>query len=150
MIRQATQEDLSAIVEMSRHFYATTFYSTWAQFDPTTVYDLAENLADNHVMLVAQDGDKYVGMVGLFVAPFMFDRGVTAAYEVVWWVDPEYQGNGVGQKLLAAIEPACKARGAQAIQMVRLATSPPQAEALYEKLGYKFSEASHTKTLEIP
>lgn len=144
-VRQATQDDVPRIVEMAAKFYETTSYARWAPFNPDTVHDLAANLAENHVMLVAEEASELVGMVGLFVAPFMFNGEVTAAYEVVWWVDPDAQGRGAGKTLLQAIEPACAARGCRAVQMVHLASSPPQAAAIYEWLGYKHTESSYTK-----
>jgi GNAT superfamily N-acetyltransferase len=145
MVRQATLADVPAIVDMSAKFYATTTYAQWAEFNPETVHDLASNLTENHVMLVAEDGGQLVGMVGLFAAPFMFNADILAAYEVVWWVDPDAQGQGVGKALLAAIEPACLAKGCKAIQMVHLSTSPPQAAAIYERMGYRHTESSYTK-----
>lgn len=146
-VRQATQDDVPRIVAMSAKFYRTTSYAGWASFNPDTVHDLASNLADNHVMLVAEDAGEVVGMVGLFVAPFMFNGDVTAAYEVVWWVEPEAQGRGAGKALLTAIEPACAARGCRAIQMVHLTNSPPQAAAIYERMGYAHTESSYTHLL---
>ena len=147
-VRNATLDDVPAIVEMSRKFYATTTYSGWADFNANTVHALASGLAEHHVMLVADDGEKLIGMVGLFVAPFMFNGAVTAAYEVVWWVEPDEQGQGAGKALLAAIEPACRAKGCKAIQMVHLSTSPPQAAAIYERVGYRHTESSFTKIME--
>lgn len=148
MIRPATLHDVPDIVDMSRKFYATTSYCKWAEFNPETVADLATNLTESHVMLVAELDVGLVGMVGLFVAPFMFNAEKTGAYEVVWWVDPEAQGAGVGKALLAAIEPACKAKGADSIQMVHLASSPPQAAAIYERMGYGHTESSYTKVMQ--
>ena len=149
-VRNATLSDVPAIVEMSRKFYATTTYSGWADFNAESVHDLASNLTENHLMLVADDGAKLIGMVGLFVAPFMFNGDVTAAYEVVWWVDPSEQGQGAGKALLAAVEPACRAKGCKAIQMVHLSTSPPQAAGIYERMGFRHSESSFTKTVDQP
>lgn len=146
-VRQATLADVPAIVRMSACFYATTSYSTWADFNADTVAALATTLANDHVMLVAESEAGVVGMVGLFVAPFMFNGDCRAAYEVVWWVDPEAQGAGAGRALLEAIEPACRAAGAEAIQMVHLASSPPQAAALYERAGYRHTESSYTRVL---
>ena len=146
-VRQATQDDVPRIVDMSAKFYETTSYARWAPFNPDTVHDLAANLAENHVMLVAEDAGELVGMVGLFAAPFMFNGDVTAAYEVVWWVDPDAQGRGAGKALLQAIEPACSARGCRAVQMVHLSSSPPQAAAIYERMGYGHTESSYTKLL---
>jgi GNAT superfamily N-acetyltransferase len=146
-IRNATLADVPAIVAMSEKFYATTSYCSWAPFGGDTVEQLATNLTNDHVMLVAESDGQVVGMVGLFVAPFLFNNDITAAYEVVWWVEPNAQGHGAGKALLAAIEPACRDAGCKAIQMVRLASSPPQAAAIYEGAGYPHTESSHTKVL---
>lgn len=147
LIRKATLADVPVIVAMSEKFYATTSYEKWAHFCPATVADLAANLTENHVMLLAEDQGQVVGMAGLFIAPFMFNSSRTGAYEVVWWVDPGAQGHGAGKALLAAIEPACAARGANAIQMVALASSPPQAAAIYERMGFAHTETSFTRIL---
>lgn len=147
-VRPAGTVDIPDIVDMSQRFYATTSYADFAPMCPETVSRLAATLIDTGVMLVAEaDDDILVGMVGLFVAPFLFNNSETTAHEVVWWVAPSEQGLGVGQKLLAAIEPACLARGAKAIQMVHLHNSPPQAGALYEKLGYRMTESYYTKEI---
>lgn len=147
MIRHATHDDIGAIIAMSEKFYATTHYSRWADFNPETVESLATNLLENHILLVAEHEGAVVGMVGLFVAPFMFNHDRIGAYEVVWWVNPDAQGAGVGMELLAAIEPACREKGVHAIQMVMMANSPPKAQAIYERFGYLHSETSFTKEL---
>ena len=144
-IRPATEADLPAIVAMSACFYETTSYRGFAPFDPDAAEALARHMIADGVMLVA--GDEPVGMVGLMVVPFMFNPAHRVAYEVVWWVNPESQGTGAGKALLAAIEPACRAKGCAAIQMVHLASSPPQAAALYERMGYAHTESSYTKEL---
>lgn len=146
MIRRATEDDLPAILAMSRKFYATTSYAALTPMDDHTVANLVFQLMDS-VMLVAELEGRVVGMVGLVVAPFMFDRSINVAYEVVWWVEPEAQGAGVGKALLGAVEPACAERGASAVVMVHLATSPPQAAALYERAGFRHSESSFTKRI---
>ncbi|MFC4728800.1 GNAT family N-acetyltransferase [Coralloluteibacterium thermophilus] len=146
MIRAATHDDIPAIVEMGRKFYATTSYPSFAPFNPESVAALARMMIDTGVLLVADEGEL-VGMAGLVVCPFMFNADVLAAHEVMWWVDPDAQGRGTGKALLSAIEPACRARGVGAIQMVHLHNSPPQAAVLYERLGYRHSESSYTKVL---
>jgi GNAT superfamily N-acetyltransferase len=142
-IHAATEADIPAIVAMSARFYETTSYAGFAVFDPQAAESLARNMIDSGVMLMAGD----VGMVGLMVVPFMFNPDHRVAYEVVWWVNPEAQGLGAGKALLAAIEPACRAKGCTAIQMVHLANSPPQASALYERMGFAHTESSYTKEL---
>lgn len=144
-IRPATEADIPAIVAMSARFYETTSYSRFAPFSPEAAEALARLMMADGVMLVA--GDEPVGMVGLICTPFMFNPALKVAYEVVWWVNPEAQGAGAGKALLAAIEPACRERGCAAVQMVHLASSPPQAAALYERMGFAHTESSYTKVI---
>lgn len=146
-IRPATEADVGAIVAMSAKFYATTSYRGFANMDEDTVADLVRTLIDTGVMLVAETRGQVIGMAGLFVGPFLFNRHHLGAYEVVWWVNPDDQGAGAGKALLASIDEACRAKGCTYIQMVTLSTSPPQAGAIYQRLGYQHSETSYTKVL---
>lgn len=146
-IRKGTLADVPEIVRMSAAFYPTTHYAQWCDMDEETVADLASSLIENHIFFVAEDGEHLIGMVGLFIIPFMFNRHATSAGEVVWWVDPEARGSRVAASLLQAVEGACRDAGADRIQMVHMPNSPPQAAALYEKLGYSRSEISYTKDI---
>lgn len=147
MIRPATTADVPAIVELSRAFYPATHYVDWCAMDDETVASLAAGLCESGVMLVAEVEGRIVGMVGLFIGPHLFNRNAIGAYEVVWYVDPAARGSRVAWRLLEAIEPECKAKGATRIQMVHMANSPPQAAALYERMGYVHSETSYVKDL---
>lgn len=147
MIRKAVQADIPAIVAMSRKFYATTSYTQLTPMSDDTVAYLTEMLIDEGVMLVAEVKGDVVGMVGLAVMPFTFNPQVTIAAEVVWWVDPDAQGAGIGRALLEAVPDACKDAGADAVQMMALSSSPPAAAALYERMGYKHTETSFTRAL---
>ncbi|QWF19300.1 GNAT family N-acetyltransferase [Lysobacter capsici] len=146
-IRKATEADIPAIVEMGREFYPSTHYSAHIPFCPESVAAIARTMQESGILLVADDGGALVGMAGLVVAPFMFNRAYTGAYEVMWWTSPTAQGHGVGKALLAAIEPAAAEFGVLPIQMVLLPSSPPQAAVLYERAGYAVSETSYTKVI---
>lgn len=147
MIRQATHDDLARIVEMADKFYQTTKYKDVAEFNAPTCAAAATVMIDQGVMLVAEVDESLVGMIGLAIVPFMFNCSVVGAHEVVWWVNPEYQGRTVGMDLLKAAVDACKDRGAKFIQMALLPDSPPVAAKLYEKLGFIHSETSYTKVI---
>lgn len=146
-IRKATEADLPAIVGMSACFYETTSYAGFASFCPDSVESLARQLVETGVFLIAEHEGQPIGMVGLIVAPFMFNNAHRVAYEVVWWVNPDAQGQGAGKALLAAIEPACKEADCTAVVMVHLHNSPPQAAALYERMGFGLTETSYTKVI---
>lgn len=147
VIRAARCEDLPAIVEMGAQFYATTDYPAIAPYGEVSAGLVGEMLLEAGVLLVAEAGEGLLGMVGLVVAPHIFNREVKTAHEVMWWVDPAAREAGVGQALLAAVEPACRAKGARAIQMLHLRNSPPAAAALYQRAGYAYSESSFTRLL---
>lgn len=146
-IRPAIESDVNAIVEMSAKFYATTTYRGFANMDEETVADLVRTLIENGVMLVAEDQGQVIGMAGLFIGPFLFNKHKKGAYEVVWWVSPDTRGSGAGKGLLGEIDAACREKGCDIIQMVTLSTSPPQAGAIYEAMGFAHSETSYTKVL---
>lgn len=146
-IRKATLADVPEIVRMSALFYPTTHYAQWCDMDEETVASLASNLVENHVFFVAEDGEELVGMVGVFIAPFLFNAHVRFGVEVVWWVAPEARGSHVAVSLLNAIEQPLRDAGCDRIQMVHMPNSPPQAAALYERMGYARSEVSYTKDI---
>ena len=129
---------------MSRKFYDTTTYTAHAAMCNDSVARLAQTLADHHVLLVTEVGGSVVGMIGLFIAPNMFNNDVLTAHEVVWWVEPSALGSGAGRALIERAIAECASRGCAAVQMVTLSTSPPQASALYEKLGFTHSETLYT------
>lgn len=146
-IRPATEADIPAIVGMSARFYPTTHYAEFAPFCPDSVAALCEQLIEGHVLLLAEVDGRVEGMAGSFCAPFFFNRAMTVGYEVVWWVNPEVRGGAIAVALLNANESACKAKGCARLQMVHMPNSPPQAAALYERMGYARSEISYTKEL---
>lgn len=146
-IRPAEASDLSDILRMSHAFYPTTHYDDFCPMDAETVLELASNLIKYHVLLVAEEEGRVIGMVGLVVAPFMFNKNLISANEVVWFVQPGARAAHVGASLLKAIDEPCKAKGAQRIQMVHMPNSPPQAAALYLREGYTHSETLYTKDI---
>lgn len=147
MIRQAIHADIPRIVEMAARFYAQTRYPDIAPLAKESAAGLAILMMDQGVMLVADVDGEVVGMVGLFIEPFTFNVATTMATELVWWVEPEHQRSGVGGELLAAIEPACRAKGADVIRMMCLAGQSEGAEAIYGRMGYVPSEHAFTKVL---
>jgi GNAT superfamily N-acetyltransferase len=147
MIRPATVHDTDRIVEMCERFYHITKYIKFAPYDEPTIRELTELLIATGVVLVADLKGELVGLLGMFIGPYLFNRNKIVAHEVVFWVEPEGQGLGVGRELNSAATIVCQERGAVAAQMVKLDTSPPLVSALYESLGYYHSECSYTKVL---
>ena len=148
-IRQATPEDRHDIVEMALRFYENTYYNDRCEAEVAQVYNIVNSLIDGeHVLLVIDGGDGVLyGMICLFIVPFLFNTQRMQAHEVCLWVDEDIHGGGWGRKLLVAAEAACKDRGADAVQMIALASSPPHIMELYKRMGYRQTE--HTFVKEI-
>jgi hypothetical protein len=108
-IRPATLFDVPAVVDMSRSYYATTKCGRFAPFDPDSVGALAARLVDQGTLLLADAGDRLLGMIGLVVAPFTFNADVLVAYEALRWTDPA--NSDAGPALQRAAEDAGRARG---------------------------------------
>lgn len=149
MIRTATNNDLRRIVEMSERFYPYTSYWTYSKipFLPEGAALVAESLIENGVMNVLELEGRVVGMIGVIFIPFIFNPNYIHAGEIIWWVEPEYQGSGWGEELLRSIDGKCKEANATHIQMIDLPNSSLSAARLYEKLGYVLTERSYTKVV---
>lgn len=145
MIRKATQEDVSAIVDLSREFYATTDDAAHVPFCESTVSWLASMLADSHIMLVAELDGKVCAMIGAYIAPGMFNASVKAAHEVVWYVAPYARDSGIGGRLLREADKIRKELGCWKFEKATLSTSPPIADEILIRAGFTPSYKSFMK-----
>lgn len=98
---------------------------------------------------VAEDEGRLIGFISVFglMPPFTPDED-PAHYTFVsdLYVDPAYQGQGIGTALLAQAEALAKALGAPRIELATHATNP--ALALYTHLGYRQRLVIMTKRLD--
>ena len=147
IVRAATVDDVPRIVEMASRFYAQTHYAQIVPLADESAAGLALLLIEQGVVLVAEHEGEAVGMVALFLEPFLFNVSRMVATELAWWVDPEARTTGAGQALLEAIEPACRERGVHLVRMMTLEGSPAHAAALYARRGYSPTEHAYTKVL---
>lgn len=145
IVRPATAEDREALLDMGAKFYTATDYPY--PYCRGTTGVIADMMIATGLALVAEHDGRLVGMVGLVLTPFLFNAQFTEACEVMWWVDPDDRESGAGMALLRAVEPACRAVGADRVRMMHLPNSPAHVGALYQKLGYIPSEFSYTKDL---
>lgn len=149
IIRNATQADMTRIVELSEEFYKTTHYHNRPPMCPLTVGMLVSSLIEHAVMIVAEEDGEIVGMIGTIVTPYIFNNAYNVASEIVWYVSPTSRTKGIGPSLIAANEAACNEfENLVRIQMVDLPSSPPEVQKFYEKCGYFLSERIFTKMVE--
>jgi ribosomal protein S18 acetylase RimI-like enzyme len=90
------------------------------------------------VMLVAAAGGRLVGQifVQLSSTEMRYADGYSRAYLYSLRVRPEWQGQGLGTRLIAAAEEALLARGFTTA-VIAAGKDNPGAQRLYQRLGYQ-------------
>lgn len=147
MIREATLEDLDALVIMGQEFHDSTPYEWELAHNPAQYLDIGALLISNPsgVLLVRDlGGGELVGMLGgsIFDHPLSGER---TAGELFWYSPPKYRGV-TGVRLLKAFEAWARERGAAYIQMVQPVWANRVGE-LYAALGYQKLEVAWTRHL---
>ncbi len=86
MIRTTTLLDDQNIIALCKEFYPYTSYSKWADIDDETVLELIARIRKVGVLFVAEEDGKLVGIMAAIGVPFIFNKYVMAAHEVIWFV----------------------------------------------------------------
>ena len=147
-VRLATEADIPRIIEMSQKFYATTTYPDFAPYSVTSATQLCLMLISSGILLVAEsDEHEVVGMIGMQISPFLFNHNKMQATEVIWWVEEEHRGTPIAALLMLTMEKEAYHLDVDYIIMLSLVSSPPQAAAMYTKLGYVNTEHAWSKVI---
>ena len=133
MIREATKDDLPALLEMGRKFHAMSGHPMG--FDEAAVSAFMISLIDNEAGCLLMT-DK--GVIGGVLAPAWCDPLWPMAIELFWWAE------GGGLKLMSEFEKWAESRGANEVRMTSLAAHQRAADLLQLK-GYSPSEISFSK-----
>lgn len=147
-IRRATTKDFPALVEIGHKFFEFNPFRHYTDLDETSLVITLSDLANNHVLLVVEDGDRVVGAGGAFIAPLFWNHAFKQGIEAFWWVDEEYREQGTGVKLRAVLQEAAKLRGADFWSMIALKDSMyEQVCGHYERSGFAPTETVYMKVL---
>lgn len=145
MIRSATLLDTPKILDLVKEFYPLTHYSKIAEFDDETVSGLIDTLKRRGILLVAQQDENLIGIIGFVGVPFIFNSTVTTGHEVIWWVRPEYRNTSVGVSLLTRADQIASLKGWSSLQMMRLDSSDPRIDSVLIAAGFLPTEHCFTK-----
>ena len=147
MIRDATEGDVSALVQMGKAFHGMSGYAEVIEFAPASFEATVLNMiADNNsVILVMERNAKIVGMAAGQVYPIYFNHAHKTSQELFWWVSPDARGSEA-LALKAALEYAVNSMGAASLAMMNMPGLRDKALArLYRLHGYKSMEQSFIK-----
>lgn len=133
-VRRATIDDVDAVVELVRRFYAEDGYP----FDAANTAEAVCSLIDEDVLgaiWVADPGDGPVGYVALtlgFSLEFMGRDGFVDDL----YLSPAWRGRGLGRALLDRLVSEAGARGVRALHL-EVGREKREARALYRRVGFE-------------
>ena len=147
MIRPAVPADAPRMLEMGYQQFLGSEWHKRAAFDPPSFLEYLEQLDRTGLMLVADTGDRVVGMYGGNISPLMCDRNVLLFLGTFWYCEPEFRKEA-GLPLLAALEKAAKSRGIRfGVVGVDDGERSAALSKLYQRAGYQPAEHVHIKRL---
>ncbi len=153
MIREATLEDVPALVVMASKFIKTSIYENVFPVEAARLEELATLLVKDHVVFIAEQRPTWLpaehpmkppvqGMLALALVPHML-TGRLYAEEVAWWVEPQHRNGTVGPRLMHQME--CYVRQNRLHMVKMLAPADSGVGDFYRKCGYQALETAWIK-----
>ena len=139
IIRPAKFVDIPILMRMGHDFYNVTNFAEIAPLCDETIREFFEALIEKeeHVFLVLEAPEGIAGFTIALVFQAWFNRNVTMAQELLWWIEPDHRKQGAGIELLAELERAVIEKGAQSFIVASLDNLEPDRLArLYARRGY--------------
>ena len=128
VIREASSDDVNGIIEVLKTSYLQD--EAWAR------KALEKLLAtENYVILVAELDGKIVGFIDYYILPSVWEKWNEATINYLF-IDKEYQGRGIGSKLLKEV---IKQTDKMRIMELHVGTEKENKRAirLYKKHGFR-------------
>lgn len=137
-MRQATVEDIPRLLTYcERWFFEESGYADWVTFSRAKLSDWLESLiASEQAVVFAPEGG-----VGVVMLNGMYFTDDVTAHELLWRVEPEYRGDGLGRALKDAMEAWAKDQGAKIMSLSTLDAFPVIPE------GYTPVERAYMRVL---
>lgn len=136
MIREATEADLAAVIDMGRKFHAAAKVQA-PYSEAATKRTLRHLMASPEGVLLVSDS----GMIGGGIAPAYCADNWKIAVEMFWWAEDRQ-----GLRLLKAFEDWAVGQGVNEIRMTTI-EGLDGAGRILERKGYRPTEISHGKVI---
>lgn len=138
MIRDATTDDIPAMVEMGRHFANVAGFGDHIGYDDDTVASTLAALIEDGICLI---GDKAMAGAAFYRHPF--NAAHLACCELFWWSEGR---DGLG--MLGAIERKAREAGAHSLTMATMdILNADRMAHVYTKRGFKPLDHNFVKVL---
>lgn len=136
MIREATLEDIPALLEMGERFAQKANLSEHVGYDP-------ESMAETFSRMIEAGEPLFIGergAIGALTCQHPFNYAHKSAQELFWWSEGRE-----GLKLLERLTWHCEAFCDSLVMITLEAIEPERTGRLYERLGFSPLEHSYVK-----
>lgn len=144
-IRVATEEDIDTIMAMGEKFYNTTEIAGQIPFDEDSGAVQVFTMLECGFILLAEKGEEVVGMLGMILQDFPFNRAYKVCTEQMFWIEEEHRGTLLASTLMKHAEAIAVYENVSTIVMAALETSPESIEKFYSHMGYRRSDRTFIK-----
>lgn len=147
-IRPAEPRDLIDIIDMGREFFEQSGNGAFTTFDENSFISTVMSLMSGAgTLLVAESGERAVGMAASVVFPFYANMNTRICQEVFWFCKPDFR-SGIGGALLDELEADAQRKGSDVFMSAAIAGLRDGAIArVYERRGYKPAENTFIRRL---
>lgn len=146
MIREATLDDVPALVEIGREFYDLTKIGD-IEFCEDSVGTMIQTLITGELSTVFVN-EELTATIGGMLYPFWVNTAYLAGNELFWWVSEQGRGGSAGRELWTTLEKWAKTEGCTLFQMMCLeGFEPSRISKMYQRRGYVPLEHVFTKVL---
>ncbi len=140
-IRRATGEDKETLLELGRDMHAESPRFSKLRYNDAKAASLFDMLVDNPngIVLLAEDGDKIIGMMAGFASPHFFSFQLFAS-DFVLYIDPAHRGGTTAMRLIKNFEQwAIELGVAEIVLGVSTEVNAERTAEMYQRLGYEKS-----------
>lgn len=144
VIKFATEQDIPSLIAAGGEFCK----EYGLPFDKESLIHTAHTVLQHGFGVVITDGETLCGVVGALIQPSIFKNDYLQCNEVMYYVYPEYRGDGVGLQLLESYEKVAKDKGCKYATLVAPeALKKAKLDILYRRKKFKEFETTYLKEL---
>ena len=145
-IRKANIIDTKDILDLISEFYEEGLKEYGLNFTDYSLYRTAEKFITNGIVIVVEDNESLVGIIGGAVIPSIFDETEKIAQEMMWFIKKDYRKGELAKDLLDRFEQEARDLGAKYITVAAMGNMRNEVlDRFYRHNGYMLMETQYLK-----
>ena len=145
-IRKANIIDIKDIMDLIAEFYEEGLKECGLKFTDYALNKTTEHFITNGIVIVVEDNDSLVGIIGGIIVPSIFDSTEKIAQEMMWFIKKDYRKGELAKDLLQRFEKEARDLGANHIAVAAMGNMRNEVlDRFYRHNGYTLMETQYIK-----